>query len=324
LTISKLEGDAVFAYAPEAKVPRGETLLELLEATYAAFCDCRESAHRRTTCMCNACRAIPTLDLKFLTHHGDYLLQRVAHITELVGSDVNLVHRLLKNHVAETTGWRAYALFTERALEHMGLQPEGLHEQVEAYEHLGEVRTHSLNLKARYQEMVEARRLFIRAEDADLVIVQDFPAAPPVVWEWLNDPNKRNIWAAGYGVLWSAGVRPGGRTGVGARNHCAHGKGVAVETILDWRPFDYFSFETDDNGVVSLETMQLEPLPDGATRLHDHLQMKLPLPRWLRRRLAHFMMNVMMKYSQMIANSARLLGEEAARRQAAEAASEAA
>ncbi|MEK7786470.1 MAG: DUF2652 domain-containing protein, partial [Chloroflexota bacterium] len=34
LTISKLEGDAVFAYAPESKVPRGETLLELIESTY--------------------------------------------------------------------------------------------------------------------------------------------------------------------------------------------------------------------------------------------------------------------------------------------------
>src|SRR5215510_1939789 len=39
LTLSKLEGDAVFAYAPESKLPRGETLFELVEATYAAFKD---------------------------------------------------------------------------------------------------------------------------------------------------------------------------------------------------------------------------------------------------------------------------------------------
>src|SRR5262245_30190907 len=71
LTIAKLEGDAVFGYVPEAKMERGETLLELVESTYAAFRDRRESAHRRTTCTCNACRAIPTLDLKFFVHHGD-------------------------------------------------------------------------------------------------------------------------------------------------------------------------------------------------------------------------------------------------------------
>jgi|SRR5687767_6989256 len=33
LTIHKLEGDAVFAYAPESKIARGETLLELIEVT---------------------------------------------------------------------------------------------------------------------------------------------------------------------------------------------------------------------------------------------------------------------------------------------------
>src|SRR4030095_12513772 len=31
LTIHKLEGDAVFAYAPEAIISRGETILELIE-----------------------------------------------------------------------------------------------------------------------------------------------------------------------------------------------------------------------------------------------------------------------------------------------------
>lgn len=197
----------------------------------------------------------------------------------------------------------------------MGVRPDGLHTQPEAYEHLGEVTTHSLNLKTRYQQMAEARRLFVSAEAADLVVVQDFPAPPPVVWEWLNDPRQRNVWAAGYGV-WSAGARPGGRTGVGARNHCAHahGKGEAVETILDWRPFDYWSFETLDRGTTMLETMQLEPLPDGRTRLHDHIQVRAPLPRFLRRALLNFMMNTMMKYDQMLARSARLLGETLARR----------
>ncbi|MEK7327512.1 MAG: DUF2652 domain-containing protein, partial [Chloroflexota bacterium] len=39
LTLSKLEGDAVFAYAAESKLPRGETLIELLESTYVTFKD---------------------------------------------------------------------------------------------------------------------------------------------------------------------------------------------------------------------------------------------------------------------------------------------
>lgn len=90
LTLSKLEGDAVFAYVAESKVPRGETILELVEATYVAFKDCIMNMNRRTTCTCNACRSIPLLDLKFIVHHGDYVRQNVLGINELVGSDVNL------------------------------------------------------------------------------------------------------------------------------------------------------------------------------------------------------------------------------------------
>src|SRR6185503_837209 len=85
LTISKLEGDAVFAYTPEAKLPRGETLLELIETTYMAFCDRRDSSHRRTTCTCAACQNMTGLDLKFFVHHGDYIVQQISGIRELVG-----------------------------------------------------------------------------------------------------------------------------------------------------------------------------------------------------------------------------------------------
>ncbi|MGH2523364.1 MAG: DUF2652 domain-containing protein [Anaerolineales bacterium] len=315
LTLSKLEGDAVFVYAPEAHLSRGEILLELIEATYIAFKDRVEGIRRRTTCQCNACRAIPTLDLKFLAHHGDYIVQQVSGIKELVGSDVNLVHRLLKNHIAEATGWRAYALFSEKSLEHMGLRPAGLHPQKESYEHLGDVQTYSLNLHVRYKEIIEARRIALPPEDADLSMVQDYAAPPPVVWDWLNDIQKRNLWAEGAGHF-SAVERPGGRTGVGARNHCAHGKGESVETILDWRPFDYYTMETREGQMMQLETFRLEPLPNGGTRLHYLLKMRMPLPfalpRWLNRPLVRMMMLQVFKYDKLLADIGSLIERERA------------
>jgi hypothetical protein len=48
-------------------------------------------------------RLYPTLDLKFFVHHGDYIVQEVSGIRELVGSDVNLIHRLMKNHMLRRT-----------------------------------------------------------------------------------------------------------------------------------------------------------------------------------------------------------------------------
>ena len=320
LTLSKLEGDAVFAYAPESKIPRGETLFELIEAIYVAFRDRRKGMRRRTTCECNACRNIPSLDLKFIAHHGDYIVQTVSGINELVGSDVNLIHRLLKNHVSEATGWRAYALFTEAGLTHMGVHPEGMHAQPEAYEHLGEVQTHSLNLHPRYEALVETRREFITPEEAHAVISLDIALPPPVVWEWINDPDKRSLW--GEGVRWSAGVRPGGRTGAGARNHCAHGKGNSIETILDWRPFDYVTTQSVDSAMPKnmymLRTIQLEPTPDGGTRLHAHIKlMGMPLPRWLLRPLTQFMMINVYKVDKSLGMMAYMAAVSAKRAQAA-------
>ncbi len=313
LTIAKLEGDAVFAYAPETKIQRGETLLELLETTYAEFRDRQVSMHRLTTCTCNACRAIPTLDLKFMAHHGDYIVQNVAGIQELAGSDVNLVHRLLKNHVSEATGWKAYALFTAKSLDHMRLKLEEAHAQVETYEHLGDTQTYSLNLHEHYKEITEARRIVITPAEAHVVAVWDFPAPPPVIWEWLNDPLKRTLW--GGGATWTATSRPKGRTGLGARNHCAHGKESLIETVLDWRPFNYVTAEGMENNKATMMKMtKLEPLPDGrGTRVSFYFKMYMPLPHWLVSLIGKFVVFKVYKFNESLALAARLVGEEMAR-----------
>jgi hypothetical protein len=89
MTISKLEGDAVFSYAPTEVFVRGETLVDFIESMYVAFRDKQLSMKRATTCTCNACRNIPSLDLKFFLHCGDYIQQTVANIKELVECRAN-------------------------------------------------------------------------------------------------------------------------------------------------------------------------------------------------------------------------------------------
>jgi hypothetical protein len=153
LTIVKLEGDAVFAYVEESQLPNGESLLELIDQTYLAFRDQAETLHQGATCLCKACQAIPTLDLKFMVHHGDFIIQQVAGIKDLLGSDVNLVHRLLKNSVAGSTGWRGYALFTLQGLESLQADKKAFLQQRESYEHLGEVETYVMDMHVRYESM---------------------------------------------------------------------------------------------------------------------------------------------------------------------------
>lgn len=318
LTISKLEGDAVFANAPESRVRRGETLLELIEDTYAAFRARVDAIHRRTTCECRACQAIPTLDLKFLVHHGNYVVQRVAGMHEMAGSDVNLIHRLAKNHVAEATGWRAYVLFTEAGLEHTGIsfRELGAHEQIESYEHLGGVRTFSIDLHARYAALLEKRRAFVGPEEADVVFEASLPVPPPVVWQWLNDPHMIVRWSPDRHMVPAA--RPGGRTAVGARNHCVHGKQLTmIETVLDWRPFDYFTVENESKAFPAnfYITYQLEPTRDG-TRLVCcwKTKFRLPLPAALHPPLGRLLIGLF-GIDREIDCLKRLIAEEQARAQ---------
>ena len=279
LTLANLEGDAVFAHAPVERLTRGEILVDLLEATYVAFRDKVNHIVHRTTCECNACRAIPMLDLKFMVHYGSYIMQDIMGSQELVGSDVNLLHRLTKNHIVEETGWKAYILFSEAALRQMEIEPGEMHGQVEEYEHLGEVQVYALNLRERYKEITESRREFISPEQADAQITFQFSQPPPIVWDWLTDPRKRNLYSPS--VTWSAASRARGRTGKGARNHCAHGKDeISVETILDWRPFNYYTLDNiahagRESWIDFVSTYSLEALPEGqGTRVHSTMKVK--------------------------------------------------
>lgn len=312
MSLAKLEGDAVFVYASDTRFTHGEALLDLIETTYVAFRDRQINMHHRTTCACSACRAIPTLDLKFFAHHGDFIIQQISDRHEMVGTDVNLVHRLMKNHISEATGWKGYALYTRYVLEHVGLKPEGMHAQVENYEHLGDVQTYSTNLRDRHQAIVEARRVFLEAKDADYVIAQDFEASPALVWDWWNNPLNRTEWMSEHKNVWRVGTRLNGRSGVGARNHCAHGdrSGDSIETITDWRPFDYVSNEATDGGMRFIETVVFEPLEDGRrTRLHDRLivYFPFPLPQFARRWVVRALFIYLVHYPQMMQRCADLL-----------------
>jgi hypothetical protein len=153
LTICQLEGDAVFAYIEESQLPEARSLLELIDQTYLAFREKALALFSQATCPCKACRALPTLDLKFMVHHGEFLMQKVAGVEHLLGTDVNLIHRLSKNHVSEATGWKGYALFTDPVLERLQTDKDSFVQQTESYEHLGEVATYVMDMHLRYAEM---------------------------------------------------------------------------------------------------------------------------------------------------------------------------
>jgi hypothetical protein len=162
-----LEGDAAFVFAP-AEALDGSMLLDVIERCYFGFRRRRRDVKQATSCPCNACIRIPDLNLKFVVHHGEALRQRVAGREELLGSDVIVVHRLLKNEVVERLGINAYALLTEATTDATAIAPAalGMRPLAEAYEHIGEVSTWVHDLEARWQEEETRRRVFVTPEDS--------------------------------------------------------------------------------------------------------------------------------------------------------------
>ena len=94
--LAKLEGDAAFVYALTDTVD-SSLMQDTIEGAYFAFRRRVRDIRQASSCECDACRRIPTLDLKFVVHHGVVAKQKMAGRDELVGRDVILVHRLLKN-----------------------------------------------------------------------------------------------------------------------------------------------------------------------------------------------------------------------------------
>ena len=146
-TVSKLEGDAVFVFAPEDELHlRGQSLLDCLAACYDAYRARLDAARDLMTCTCDACSSIAGLDLKFVLHHGEYVLQSIAGHQELLGPDVTVAHLLMKNHVSDHIGRAAYALFTESAAVHLEVPLAHATPIDERYEHYATTRAYVLTL----------------------------------------------------------------------------------------------------------------------------------------------------------------------------------
>jgi uncharacterized protein YndB with AHSA1/START domain len=269
--LAKLEGDAAFVYTITPAIDAAQ-LQDTIERTYFAFRRRLRDIRQASTCECNACILVPNLDLKVVAHHGQVVRQRIASWEELVGSDVIVVHRLLKNHVEETTGVKAYALYSQGCVDAMGLgdpAAAGLVRHAEEFEGVGEVIGWVRDLHAAWADEEERARILVAPKDAGLIVETIFNAPPAVVWDWATSPARRIQWQAGVtGVEQVAGTP--GRRGVGTVNHCIHGKDAIVEEVLDWRPYDYVTYRSlvpIPNTPKFVNTFVFEDVGDGRTRV---------------------------------------------------------
>ncbi len=267
--LAKLEGDAAFTFATGEKID-GSMLLDTIERCYFGFRRRRRDVRQATSCECDACVRIPDLDLKFVVHHGDAILHKVAGRQELLGSDVVVAHRLLKNEVVEKLGINAYALISQQCIDASDLDPAalGMREHTETYDRIGDVPAWVHDLERRWREEEARARVMVSPEDSILIVSVPTRVPPQVAWEFLTKPGQRMTWQPWVTEVTIKGAT-GGRRGPGSANHCMHGKDAVVEEILDWRPFDYVTdrtiLDTPTGPVKVLHTIELEPGTAGTT-----------------------------------------------------------
>ena len=277
--LAKLEGDAAFVYAITDMIDAAQ-LQDTIERCYFQFRRRLRDVQQASTCECNACTLVPHLDLKVVAHHGRIGRQKFGSWEELVGSDVIVVHRLLKNRVPEATGFSAYAMYTDACMTAMGIDDPnaaGFAEHLEAFDGVGEIRSWVRDLHAAWDaELVRARQV-VEPKDTALIFEAVLDAPTALVWDYMTSPARRPKWQHGVDGVVEA-VATVGRRGIGTVNHCMHGKDAIVEEVIDWQPYEHVTYRSllpIPNVPKILSTYLFTDLGDGRTRV----EMRFGKPR---------------------------------------------
>ena len=265
LTVSSIEGDAVFLYGTMPEGTSGQAVLESVELLYTSFASALETMILNTTCKCNACANINALGLKIVMHCGEYVTSEIGGRETVSGPDVIVAHRLLKNHIRESTGIDDYMLVTQACVDDLGIEAivAGWVPHVEEYEHVGEVKGYVSSLPDVWEFVKQQTENKVVKGEAWLSVSTHSQAPPAIVWDHLIDPFKRTIWmdVAGNHVTGDLG----GRIGPGSAYHCAHGDGeISIITVLDMKTANYVTFVgTVMVGVAMTYTTYLIPSGSG-------------------------------------------------------------
>ncbi len=257
LTPVRLQGDAIICVAgTDAEV------VPCLESAFIAFHKRVRAMVAATTCPCNACQTVPSLTLKFVASHGTYSNVEVRGTRDLVGADVNIAFRLLKNHVPS----HEYLLITGPVLERL---PQTARDRfvpvVEEYD-LGRVEAYYRDL---HELRAHASRIAqlppVTRNEAHLRVGTTVAAPPEAVWSLFADPKAFEQILMAPSVTIDRGAR-GSLSG--AVYHCHHGDGRQTQfEVVGMREPNLLTMSMNGAGPAARGTYYIEPQPDGRTRV---------------------------------------------------------
>ncbi|MBI4032118.1 DUF2652 domain-containing protein [Candidatus Berkelbacteria bacterium] len=114
--VNEIEGDALFTYTVEP--PTGEALVRLTFEQLETYADAFYHAMEELTYSTlkddpDLAALIKRVSMKFVIHYGSFQVNKIGPFVKLVGADIILPHRLLKNSVDSDS----YFLFSKAFLD---------------------------------------------------------------------------------------------------------------------------------------------------------------------------------------------------------------
>jgi hypothetical protein len=199
LAVSEIEGDAVLFY----RLGRPPSVLEVIEQarrTFIEFHHFLKIIDRDRVCQCGACTTASGLSLKFVTHYGELDEVQIGDFLKLMGSDVILAHRLLKNDVPG----HEYLLLSSAYLDAQGeaVQPSQewvrLHRHAERIDEFGEVEMRYVPLDNLLDQVPEApARRPLTVPPGAVSLAAEIAAPVGLVHDYVTDFRKRSEWTEG-------------------------------------------------------------------------------------------------------------------------------
>ena len=112
MELMEIEGDAVFFFR-FGKIPSVNEIIGHAKSIFEKFHQHLLQYENRRICQCGACRTANNLTLKFIIHTGSVGSYYVRGQHKLIGKDIIILHRLLKNKIPGNE----YLLFTKSFFE---------------------------------------------------------------------------------------------------------------------------------------------------------------------------------------------------------------
>lgn len=222
--VGNVEGDCLFLYNDDPAST--DTAFDHVTAMYERFCEGIEEVVAGSTCTCGACDRSGDLSIKFVVHAGEFDTQEIVGRTELIGPEIVIAHRLLKNSVPV----REYALLTDPlrdAVDGCGYDclPAG-----DDYDDVGSVHYRYVDLTELRDDWRRRRVVFVEDEDADVFETVHVDAPPDLVWELILDTTQA---VEVYPTLIELDTLVGTIDEVGSVHTCFHGDvGKMVHQVL--------------------------------------------------------------------------------------------